>query len=233
MKPSIHAASSVRKFGGKPEDYLKIHDWFDQTKSHFGDNRHRAILHSSFGIFLAEQMFGHNIKNSDGREVSVRDIGEQHVMEDMKFIPTVADYLSEMEYQNWMHGKGVPASYKKIQDKITANKKGSVFIPFEEKPEPAPAPKVRYPRKPMMIDGSGIFFQEMKNEVPVSGKVTPVSPLPEPPPRLNEDAVYDGSGYTRESLLGLPPVVDDAAFNQELEKLDAEIDGYEPQMIVD
>ena len=48
MKPWIHAENSVKKFGGIPEDYLKIHDWFDQTKAHFPDMRHRAILHSSF-----------------------------------------------------------------------------------------------------------------------------------------------------------------------------------------
>ncbi len=42
------------------------------------------------GIFLGEQVFGANITNSDGKKVSVRDIGEQHVVEYYrgKFIPT-------------------------------------------------------------------------------------------------------------------------------------------------
>lgn len=106
MKPYIHAQSSVEKFGGKTRDYIEIHDWFDQTKSHFGDNRHRAILHNSFGIFLAEQFFGHVITNSDNKEVSVRDIGEQHVVEDLGFIPNVSDYLSQLTHQDWMSGKG-------------------------------------------------------------------------------------------------------------------------------
>lgn len=57
MKPYLHGAVSVKKWGGKEEDYQKIHDWFDQTKAHFPDMRHRAILHSSFGIFLCEQVF--------------------------------------------------------------------------------------------------------------------------------------------------------------------------------
>ena len=83
MKPFLHGKVSVKKWGGKEEDYQKIHDWFDQTKAHFPDMRHRAILHSSFGIFLCEQMFGLNITNSDGKTVSVRDIAEQHVIDDM------------------------------------------------------------------------------------------------------------------------------------------------------
>lgn len=103
-KPYVHAKSSARKWGGEPSDYLRIHDWFDQTKSHFPDVRHRALLHSSFGIYLAEQVFGHNVTNSAGREVSVRDIGEQHVLEDLGTIPTVQDYLSQMALQTWMGG---------------------------------------------------------------------------------------------------------------------------------
>ena len=31
--PLKHAENSVRKFGGKPEDYLPIHNWFDESKS--------------------------------------------------------------------------------------------------------------------------------------------------------------------------------------------------------
>lgn len=116
MKPYVHAVSSANKFGGKLEDYLKIHDWFDQTKGHIGDNRHRAILHNSFGIFLAEQVFGHVIVNSEGKQVSVRDIGEQHVTEDLGAIPTISDYLSELPYKDWMHGKGTPPSYQKVAE---------------------------------------------------------------------------------------------------------------------
>jgi len=48
----------------------------------------------------------------------VKDLCEQHILEDfgMKFIPTVSDYLGEMEYKHWMNnGKGdIPPSHKKI-----------------------------------------------------------------------------------------------------------------------
>jgi len=30
--PLLHAKSSVKKFGGKVEDYIDIHNWFDATK---------------------------------------------------------------------------------------------------------------------------------------------------------------------------------------------------------
>lgn len=104
MKPLIHAKSSVRKYGGKIEDYLHIHDFMDSTKSAMSDVRHRAILHNSFGIFLAEKAFGVYFKNSDGKDVSVRDIAEDHVIEDLGFIPTMEHYLKNMQIQPWMSG---------------------------------------------------------------------------------------------------------------------------------
>lgn len=104
MKPYLHAKNSVRKFGGKPEDYQKIHDFIDSSKAHVPDMRHRAILHSSFGIFIAEQIFGTNITNSDGKLVSVRDIAEHHVLEDMGTIPTMQDYLRHLPILSWLGG---------------------------------------------------------------------------------------------------------------------------------
>lgn len=113
MKPRLHAKSSAKKFGGIPEDYQDIHDWFDQTKAHHADVRHRAILHSTLGIFICEQVYGSYILNSDGKEVSVRDLGEQHVLEDLGRIPDVGDYLKNMAIQPWMGGVG-----KKIKDDV-------------------------------------------------------------------------------------------------------------------
>jgi hypothetical protein len=101
--PYHHAISSSKKFGGTPADYQTIHDWFDQTKAHLPDVRHRAILHSSFGIFLCEQVFGHTIINSSGKHVPVRLIGEQHVKEDMGGrIPTMQDWLEDLPVKAWM-----------------------------------------------------------------------------------------------------------------------------------
>lgn len=98
----IHAKSSAKKFGGKPEDYQEIHDFFDQTKAAYADTRHRAILHNTLGCFLAEQLFGHAIKNSEGRDIAVRLIAEQHIIEDLGFIPTLENWLDQMPLKVWM-----------------------------------------------------------------------------------------------------------------------------------
>jgi hypothetical protein len=103
--PLKHAESSARRFGGRPEDYLVIHNWFDESKAFLPDFRHRALRHHAEGIFLAETIFGVAIKNSDGRQAPVRYIGEQHVREDLGRIPTAQDWLSAITPQRWMHGQ--------------------------------------------------------------------------------------------------------------------------------
>jgi uncharacterized protein DUF6915 len=102
--PLTHAMSSARKFGGRPEDYLAVHTWFDESKSFFADFRHRALRHHTEGIFLAERIFGVAISNSEGRTVPVRYLGEHHVKEDLGRIPTVQDWLAQIQPQRWMYG---------------------------------------------------------------------------------------------------------------------------------
>jgi hypothetical protein len=106
--PLHHAQSSSRKFGGTPEDYQAIHDWFDATKAHLAHFNHRALRHHAAGIFEAERVFGVFIVNSDGKQVPVRFIGEQHVKEDCGGrIPTVADWVAEIPYKRWMSISGI------------------------------------------------------------------------------------------------------------------------------
>lgn len=100
--PYMHARSSAKKFGGVPEDYQEIHDFFDSSKSTMCSWQHRALLHNSFGIFLAEKVFGTTITISTGRKVPVRLIGEQHVIEDLGRIPSVDDWLSNLQHKKWM-----------------------------------------------------------------------------------------------------------------------------------
>jgi hypothetical protein len=104
--PQIHAERSARKWGGVPADYLPIHTWFDATKAHLADNRHRMILHNGFGIALAEQVFSASLQNADGQRVFVREIGLQHVREDLGFVPSLAECLSELPLHPWMAGAG-------------------------------------------------------------------------------------------------------------------------------
>jgi len=119
-KPIFHAQSSARKFGGKAEDYLEIHNFMDSSKSTIADNRHRALTHNSWFISVViEKVFGYSFVNSAGRTVSTRDIAEQHVLEDFggQYIPSAQDYLQEIEIQSWMNnGMGEkPASAKKLK----------------------------------------------------------------------------------------------------------------------
>lgn len=103
--PIRHAESSARKFGGKAEDYLQLHRWFDLSKAWFPDFRPRALLHHTAGIFLAETVFGVSLLNSDGKAVPVRYLGEQHVREDLGRIPTLQDWLLNLRPAPWMFGQ--------------------------------------------------------------------------------------------------------------------------------
>lgn len=97
-----HALSSVRKWGGVVDDYLPLHQWFDQSKAIFADPRHRALRHHAEGIFMLETLFGATVVNADGRVVPVRLVGEQHVREDLGSIPSFADWARLITPQAWM-----------------------------------------------------------------------------------------------------------------------------------
>ena len=118
----IHAKNSVRRFGGQLEDYLQIHIKMDCSKAYISDNRHRTLTHNSFWIHeVMIPIYGYTITNSDGKQISVKDICEQHILEDfgMRFIPTAQDYLENMEFKDWMQNglSDVPSSFVKIQEK--------------------------------------------------------------------------------------------------------------------
>ena len=95
--PYDHARSSVKKWGGKPEDYVHIHEWFDETKGWYGHSKHRMFRHHSEGIFECEKIFGASFKNSDGKRIYTRYVGEQHVREDcFGYIPTAKEWVDNI-----------------------------------------------------------------------------------------------------------------------------------------
>lgn len=104
MNSYYHAVISAKKHGGVPEDYQPLHDFIDSSKQTMADVRHRALLHSAFGIFLAERVFGPTILNSEGKNIPTRLLAEEHVQDDLGFIPTVEHYLGEMPVRPWMSG---------------------------------------------------------------------------------------------------------------------------------
>lgn len=103
--PIEHAKNSARKFGGTPADYLRVHQWFDESKAMMADFRHRSLRHHAEGIFLAERIFGVTIRNSQGRDVPVRYISEQHVREDLGRIPSFQDWAAAIQPAPWMYGR--------------------------------------------------------------------------------------------------------------------------------
>lgn len=117
MKPLLHAKISVKNYGGVVEDYLPIHDFLDSSKITMPDIRHRALLHNSFGCYLAERIFGTYITNSNGNDVSVRDIAEEHIAQDMGGrIPTVQDWLKHIDVQPWMKNERRRKSVERLDD---------------------------------------------------------------------------------------------------------------------
>ena len=96
--PLLHAKSSVKKFGGKVEDYIHLHNWMDETKAWVGHSYHRMFRHHSEGIFEMEKTFGSSFINSDDKVVYTRYVGEQHVKEDCyDYIPTAKEWIQAIQ----------------------------------------------------------------------------------------------------------------------------------------
>ncbi len=104
MNSYYHAVISAKKHGGIADDYMELHSFIDSSKSTIADSRHRALLHNTFGIFLCERIFGAAITNSEGKNIPTRILAEEHVLDDLGFIPTVEHYLGEMPLKAWMSG---------------------------------------------------------------------------------------------------------------------------------
>lgn len=81
--PYYHALSAARCWGGSWRDYIEVEQWFDQTKGHIADARHRLLLHNEFGVELCCRIFGDTlIRPSDGGEARVAEVARRHVEED-------------------------------------------------------------------------------------------------------------------------------------------------------
>lgn len=119
MTPYKHAQSSSAKWGGTPEDYIELHDWFDETKMFTGDWTHRALRHHSAGVQWAIEKFGHTLTNSNGQKIPVKLLAEQHLTEDCGFIPTPKDYLLPLVQhpQKWMLMVGKQTRTQTIETK--------------------------------------------------------------------------------------------------------------------
>ena len=102
-----HALLDGKRYGVDPDAILPIHQFLDSSKLTFCDFRHRALLHNTFGIHLAIVKFGQVIRVGK-KIISVRAVCENHVLEDIGCIPTVADWLRHIKPVSWML-RGKPA----------------------------------------------------------------------------------------------------------------------------
>lgn len=106
----------MRRWGGVVTDYLPIHEFIDSSKKVVGDIRHRSLYHHTMGVWLCQELFGVTIqvhKNTKAIEVPVRLIAEQHILEDLGWLPSPSDYIKGMPSEAWMSGskiKEVPLS---------------------------------------------------------------------------------------------------------------------------
>lgn len=115
--PQIHAMSSARRYGGLWNEYADIHLFMDSTKSITADNRHRYLLHNTWAVQnILPKVFGEFLTNSEGKVVSVIQIGIDHLQEDYKgYCPTPEDWIGEMPFADWMqNGIAPPPSAKQI-----------------------------------------------------------------------------------------------------------------------
>ena len=89
-----HCVSSSKAFGGEPNDYYPVHAFIDRARDHTHSDYHRIFTHHTMGVQDAIREFGPTIKVSTGREVPVRLIANQHIMEDLGFIPTPDELIT-------------------------------------------------------------------------------------------------------------------------------------------
>lgn len=101
MNPTIHSKISVKRFGGKIEDYHKIHSFMDSSKEVEPTNLHRCLTHHLwFTKNVVIPVFGGHFKNSDNKDVDVKDLCElDHILPDFqnKFVPSLSDYFELLE----------------------------------------------------------------------------------------------------------------------------------------
>ena len=102
-----HAESSARRYGGVPEDFIRLHEWMDASKIAFAGRQHRAIRHHAFGVFEAEEVFGRTLTVAGGRQVPVRMVAEQHIREDLGCVPSVQDWVAGIPLKPWMLGGSI------------------------------------------------------------------------------------------------------------------------------
>ena len=96
-----HCVSSAKAFGGEPEDYAPLHKWMDRGRTGTSKILHRMLCHHTQGIADGVALFGDTFTNSKGRKVPTSLILEQHITEDLGFVPTLDHYIECLRTPRW------------------------------------------------------------------------------------------------------------------------------------
>ena len=86
-------------------------------KFNWGDEEKAAIM---MLLKEAKTERATSMLNSDGTRVQVRDVAEEHIIEDLGRIPSLGDWLNNMTMQTWFGG----------QSKRDRQNKGTRHVPF-------------------------------------------------------------------------------------------------------
>ena len=82
---------------------MPIEEMIDSSKKIIGDARHRSVYHHTEGVWLMQRIFGTTITVGK-KQIPVRLIAERHIIEDLGWLPSPADYIKNMPLATWMSG---------------------------------------------------------------------------------------------------------------------------------
>ena len=122
-KADIHAESSAKKFGGEADDYLELHEFMDSSKAFLGDNRHRALFHSTAGIYYMQKVFGVDFK-------ALGELMEKYSLPE----GFITDFLALLAHNrahgvHWMNSAGDKVHVRSIAEQHILEDFRNKFIP--------------------------------------------------------------------------------------------------------
>jgi hypothetical protein len=122
-KADIHAGSSAQKFGGNAGDYLELHEFMDSSKAFLGDNRHRAVFHSTAGAYYMQKIFGVDF-NALGELMRKYDLPNEFI----------SDFMALLEHNrahgvHWMNSAGEQIHVRSIAEQHILEDFRQRFIP--------------------------------------------------------------------------------------------------------
>ena len=141
--PWHHAVSSARRFGGAPSDFLRVHEWFDQSKAVTAHVKHRALRHHLEGVGRCVAVHAPQTgtcRLGDDTNVTVEAIGRQHLAEDFTgFVPRLVDWAAHMDVaalplvaHRAEHRLQAPSAYADRLDTRLGTHDAAIFQPLVE-----------------------------------------------------------------------------------------------------